>query len=62
MRRRIQEGNRRSENDNICSEVKEEGIYDDTLFVHDIQNSEDKENNTIVDNIDIVQHKIEIDD
>ena len=53
---------RRSETYNICTEVKEEGINDDTLFVHDIQNYEDEENNTVVDNIDIVQHKIEIDD
>mgnify|MGYP001234753750 CR=1 FL=1 len=56
----IQEGNRRSENNNICTEVKEERIDDDTLFVQEIQNSGDEENNTVVDEIDIVEHKIEI--
>ena len=38
----IQEGERRSENDNICTVVKEEGIDGDTLFVQEIQNSGDE--------------------
>jgi hypothetical protein len=46
----IQEGERRSENDNICTVVKEEGIDGDTLPVQEIHNSGD-----------IVQHKIKID-
>ena len=53
----IQEGERRSENDNICTEVKEEVIDDDTLFVMETHNSGDEKNNTA----DIVEHKIEID-
>ena len=57
----IQEENRRSENDNICTVVKEEGIDDDTLCVQEIHNSEDEENNTVGDQIDVVEHKIEID-
>jgi uncharacterized Zn-finger protein len=57
----IQEGKIRSENDNICTEVKDERIDDDTLFVQEIHYSEDEENNTVGDDIDIVQHKIEID-
>jgi hypothetical protein len=52
------EGERRSENDNICTGVKEEGIDDDTLFVQELHNSGDKENNTVGDDIDIIQHKI----
>jgi hypothetical protein len=48
----IQEGERRSENDKICKEVKE-GIDYDTLFVQEINNSGDKENNTVV-----LEHKI----
>ena len=40
----IQEGERRRENDNICPEVKYEGIDDDTLFAH---NSGDEKNNII---------------
>ena len=54
----IQEGERRSESDNIFTEVKEEGIDDDTLFVPEIHNSGDEENSTVVDDIDIVEHKI----
>ena len=57
----IQEGERRSENDNICTEVKEEGIDNDTLFVQEILNSEDEESNTVNYDIDIIEHKIEID-
>ena len=34
---------------------------DDPLLVQEINNSGDEENNTVVDYIDIVQHKIEID-
>jgi hypothetical protein len=56
----VQEGNKRSENDNICTEVKEEGIYNDTLCVQEIHNFRDEENNTAVDDIDIVEHKIDI--
>ena len=37
----FEEGKRRSENDNICTEVKEEGIDDDNLFVQEIYNSGD---------------------
>ena len=57
----IKDGKRRSENYNICTEVKEEGIDDDTLFVQEIHNSGDEENNTVVDDINIVEYKIEID-
>jgi hypothetical protein len=57
----IQEWKSRSENDNICTEVKEEVIDGDTLFVQEIHNSGDEENNTVVDEIDIVENKIEID-
>ena len=56
----IREGERRSENDNIYTGVKEEGIVDDNLCVQEIHNSGDEENNTVVDDIDIVEHKIEI--
>ena len=35
----IQEGKRRIENDNICTEVKEELIDDDPLYVQEIHNS-----------------------
>ena len=44
--------------ENIVTEVKED---DDPLFVQEIHNSEDKENNTVSDDIDIVEHKIETD-
>ena len=44
--------------ENIVTEVKEEGIGDDPLCVQEINNSRDEENNTAVDEIDIVQHKI----
>jgi hypothetical protein len=36
-------------------------IDDDPLLVQEIHNSGDEENNTVGDDIDIVQHKIEID-
>ena len=55
----IQEGETRSEN--IVTEVKEEGIGYDTPCVQEIHNSGDEENNTVGDFIDIVEHKIEID-
>ena len=43
----IQEGKQRSENYNIRTEVKEEGIDDDTVFIQQkIHNSEEEENNT----------------
>ena len=58
----FQERERRSKNDNICTEVKEEEIDYDPLFVQEIHNSGDEGNYTVVDDIDIVQHKIEIDD
>ena len=54
----IQEGKEIGENDNICTEVKEEGIGDESLYVHEIHNSGDEENNTVVDDIDIVENKI----
>ena len=44
--------------DNICTEVKKEGIDDDILFVQKIHNSGDEYNNTVVDDTDIVQHNI----
>ena len=52
----IHEG--KSDNDNICTVVKREGVDDDTLFVKEIYNSVYEENNIVVDDIDIVQHKI----
>ena len=42
-------------------EVKEEVIDDVSLCFQDIHNSGDRENNTVVDDIDIVEHKIETD-
>ena len=48
--------------ENIVTEVKEEVIREDSLYAQKINNSEDEENNTVVDDIDIVEHKIEIDD
>ena len=56
----IQEGKIRRKYDDLCIEAKEEGIDDDTLFVQEIYNSGDEENNTVVDDIDIVCHKIEM--
>ena len=38
----IQEERIRSENDNICTELKVEGIDDDILFVQEIHNEEMK--------------------
>ena len=38
----IQKGNKRSENDNLCTEVKKEGIDDDPLFFQKIHNSGDE--------------------
>ena len=58
----IQGDTTESESQNIVAELKEEVIYGDTLLVQEIHNSGDEENNTVVDDIDIVQHKIEIDD
>ena len=58
----IQEERIRSENDNICTELKVEGIDDYNLFVQEIHNSGDEENNSVVGDIDIVQHKIKIDE
>jgi hypothetical protein len=44
------------------TEVKEEdGIDDDSYCVPEIHNSGDGENNTAVENIDTVKHKIEMD-
>jgi hypothetical protein len=54
----FQEGETRSEN--IVTEVKEEGIGYDTLPVQEIHNSGDEENNTVVDEMDIVDHKFEL--
>ena len=56
----IHEGKKRSENGNICTLVKEEGIDGDSLFVKEIHNSGNEENNTVDYDIDI-EHKIEID-
>ena len=43
----------------ICTEVKEKGIDDDTLFVLEIHySSGDEENNTVLDDIDILEHKM----
>ena len=46
----IQKGNKQSENDNLCTEVKK-GIDDDPLFFQKIHNSGDEENNTVADDI-----------
>ena len=48
--------------ENIVTEVKEEVIGDESLCLG--HNTGDEENNTVVDDIDIdiVEHKIEIDD
>ena len=56
----IQEGEI-SENVNISTGLKEDLIDSDPLIVQGIHNTGDEENNTVVDNIDIVQHKIYID-
>ena len=58
----IQEWERRSKSDFIVTELKEEGIGDVPLCVQEIQNSRDEENNKVVDDIDIAEHKIESDD
>ena len=42
--------------------MKEEEIDDDSLFVQEIHNSGDEENDTVVGDIDMVEHKIEIDE
>ena len=47
--------------ENIVTEVKEEVFDDVPLLFEEIHNSGDEENNTDVDDIDIVKHKIEID-
>ena len=52
---------RRKESDNICTLVKEEGIDDDIPFDQKLHNSEDEESNTVNYDIDIIEHKIEID-
>ena len=56
-----QEDRTESESQNIVTELKEEVIDDAILFVQEIYNFGDEENNTVVDEIDIVEHKIEID-
>ena len=56
-----QEDRTESESQNIVTELKEEVIDDATLLVQKIYNFGDEENNTVVDEIDIVEHKIEID-
>ena len=48
------------ESQNIVAELKEEVIDDDTLLVEEIHNSGDEDNDTVVDDIDIIEHKIEI--
>ena len=57
----IQKEKASDESENIITEVKEEGIRDDPLCVQGLNNSGDVENNTVVDEIDILQHKIETD-
>ena len=47
------------ESENIVIKLKEEVIRDDTLYVQEIHDSNNEENNTVVDDIDIVEHKIE---
>ena len=42
-------------------EIKEELIDVDPLCVQEITNSEDGDNKTVVDDVDIVKNKIEID-
>ena len=56
----IHGGETRNENYNIFTEVKEEGIDDGTVFVLEIHNYGDEENNTVVDDIDIVYHKMKL--
>ena len=46
------------ENENIVTEEKEGVIDHDSLFVQEINNSGDEKNNTVVDDIDILEHKI----
>ena len=46
--------------EDIKGEIKEEESVDDPLSILEIHNSGDEENNTAVENIDIVQHKIEM--
>ena len=57
----IQRDTIESESQNIVAELKEEVIDYDPLCVQEIHNSNNEENNTVVDDIDIVQPKIEID-
>ena len=52
----------KTKDENIVTEVKEGWIYDDPLSVQEIHKLGDGENNTVVDDIDIVEHKIETDD
>ena len=49
------------ESENIVTKLKEEGIEDYTPSVEEIHKFGDGENNTVVDDIDIVEHKIETD-
>ena len=58
----IQRDRTESESQNIVTELKEEVIDDAILFVQEIHNSGYEENNTVGDDIDIVEHKIEIED
>ena len=44
------------------TEVKEEVIDEDSLYVQDIHNSRDGENDTVVDDIDIVENMLETQD
>ena len=57
----IQKDNASDESENIITKLKEEGIEDDTLSVEEIHKFGDGENNKVVDDIDIVEHKIETD-
>ena len=57
----IQEETTPGESDYIVTEVKEEVIDNDSLCVQEIHKLGDEENNTVFDDIDIVQRKIEKD-
>jgi hypothetical protein len=46
--------------ENIVTVVKEEGIGDDPFCVQEIHNLRGEEKNTVSDDIDIVEHKIDI--
>jgi hypothetical protein len=51
----FQEETTSCESENICTEIKEEGIHDDTLFVQEINNSGEEVNSTVIDYINIFE-------